>query len=93
MVKIRTRATKRTDLRFIITTTFLILGTKKAPRPQSTGTKGKPSAVPPAFVSKTIRTYDPITADQPSPSLGPLPGEPSDPILQGGFQPVTAPLC
>ena len=65
-------------------------GSKKAFRPKPVGTKGKPSAVPPVFVSDTHLNFL-ITAEQPSPSQGPLPGEPND-TLRGGFQPVTAPL-
>ncbi len=65
---------------------------KKALRSHTIGTKGNPSAVPPAFLRTAQALNAPITAGKPSVSPQPLPGEPSD-TLQGGFQPVTASLC
>lgn len=57
--------------------------TKNLP-PQSMGTKGKPSAVPPAFAhTRTLKS--PITAEDPSPSQGPLPGEPSGPSSKAAY--------
>ena len=57
--------------------------TKNLP-PQSMGTKGKPSAVPPAF-AHTRALKSPVTAENPSPSQRPLPGEPSGPCSKAAY--------
>jgi len=69
----------------------MCLQNKKCPSSQSSGTKGKPSAVPPAFARIFHAHFYPCNGGPPSCSHRPLPGEPSD-THQGGFQPVTASL-
>jgi len=69
----------------------MCLQNKKCPSSQSSGTKGKPSAVPPAFAWILHTHFCPCNGGHPSCSHRPLPGEPSD-THQGGFQPVTASL-
>jgi len=61
---------------------------KKRPPPHKLGTKGNPSAVPPAFardLPSRRALKSPITAEVPSPSQGPLPGEPSGPFSGAAF--------
>lgn len=52
-------------------------GNKKSLFLPDTGTKGSSSAVPPIFAQKLRALDSLITAGRPSPSQGPLPGEPS----------------
>ncbi len=66
---------------------------EKALPPQTWGRKATlPRYHPHSRIAVPCAHSSPVTAGKPSRSRGPLPGEPRD-THQGGFQPVTAPLC
>ncbi len=86
------RKISRQDMRGEMLNRLLGPRQNKSPSsPLQTGTKGSPSALPPAFAPKKRALKRPCNGGPPSCSRRPLLGEPSD-TRQDGSQPVTIPL-